>query len=669
MPIAATRRFVLGTALATAGAASAGRLLQASTGEADPYAGAPIVGAGRSTTVLDVTDPTFGAKGDGVVLGDLVVRAGSSLITSATGPFVSTQRDRGKLVLWLSAGGRVAFGTIASVRSPNDAVMEVPAESDSAADGGPNTNAAVGTDNTAALNAAFAAAQAATARAAPDRREQVPTVQVHVPRGVFLLRPLHPFVEPGITVTGEGRFSSILAGASEGGWLQLGEYREGTADLYGGTAHDWTFRDLQFLNPACRNGSSEGRRTGRAIQDNGSGAVRIEGCQFTGLQVGLCSAYGSDFSSVRDSTFYICDIGYYFGPGSQQLDIAKTDASQCGEGAVFEGAPQWHIGSGSSFEDPSIAAITIEAPASGRSRFGVPVDAGGAFYSGVFLIDGATWFETNSGGNGRTAPRLIWMHGDGPYGIPAAGLVVRDAYVVAGGEQQPDGTASFVEYESSGSSPEPVVIDGLTIGGTQLNAVFRMSGSAATSSPRLQAVTKPDAVAMTLGPASGAKIIERDGSFTWAARFRSPAPDAPALTVERSGGTNAPLLAARTPEDDIVRSGIASGGALLEAFTSVDSSGEAIEIDASRANHAACALTGGSVRLSIVGAPDTSQRLTVELIARGAARSVRWPSDCRFAGGGGPGRVEAETRTLVTFVWNPNERLWVEAARAETVGL
>ena len=380
-------------------------------------------------------------------------------------------------------------------------------------DGGPNTNAAIGTDNTAALNKAFRSAQAAASSVASERRRQVPTVEVHLPRGVFLLRALDPFEQAGVTVSGEGRFTTLLASVEAGAWMQLSPFDPNPSDGFQGTAFDWTFRDLQFLNPAFGNTSSEGNRTGRAVQDNGSGGVRIISCSFSGLSYGFCGAHGSDFSEIRESTFSNCDVGYYFGPGSQQLEITKTDASQCREGAVFEGAPHWHIGGASSFEDPSVSAITIEAQASGRTRLGVPVEIGGAFYSGKFLIDQAAWFETNSGGNGRTCPRMIWVRGDSPFEVPVEGLVVRDAYVIAGGTQVPDAGHAFLELDTARASQEAVVIEDLVMGGEYFNAVFRNSGTADTSSPRLIGVNVPDAVALTQGPAAGAKIQLRDGSL------------------------------------------------------------------------------------------------------------------------------------------------------------
>ncbi|RIX26083.1 hypothetical protein D1781_17230 [Amnibacterium setariae] len=663
----ATRRFVLGTALAVAGAAKVGTLIPAPS--ADPYAGATLTGSAARTTVLDVTEPEFGAKGDAVLLGDLVVRAGSPVIDSATAPFTSTERDRGKTVLWRTTEDGVGTGVIDTVTSSTSAVLRGPASAASRADGGPNTNAVIGTDNTKALDNAFTAAQAAAAGVAPERRLQVTAVRVHVPRGAFLFTSLQPFQQAGVSVTGEGRFSSLLVSAAKDPWLQLAP-AGASSDLYQGTATDWTFEDLHFINPVHRSGSTEGRRTGRAIQDNGSGGLRISGCMFTGLEVGFCGAHGSDFTTIRDSYFYLCDTGYYFGPGSQQVEISKTDASQCREGAVFEGAPQWHIGGASSFEDPSVAAVTIAGPTSGTTRYGLPVDAPGAFYSGTFVIDGATWFETNSGGNGRLTPRLIWMHGDGPFGTPAEGLVVRDGYVIAGGEQRQGGTAAFIEYSSARTSEEPVLIDGLRIGGTFLNSVFRMSGEAPTSSPRVLGVRRPKEVALLQGPTAGAKVLEPDGSTTWPVRISPAAPDTSALRLvpARASGTRAPLLAVGAAEE--TRSGIAADGALLEAFSQADPVNGVVTVDAAACNHCTSTLSDGQVTIRITNAPSTAgQRLTVELVARGGARAVRWPAECRFAGGAAPQTVAANSRTAVTFGWNPRERLWIETARSEAIGI
>lgn len=667
VPIAATRRFVLGTAIAGAAWANAASLLQRP--DADPYAGAVLTGAAARTTILDPTAEPFGARGDGVVLGDLVLQAGSTTVTSATGPFTSTEQDRGKLVVWRGADDSTASGVIDSVRSPTEAVLRQPASVSSRQDGGPNTNGAVGTDNTAAFEKAFASAQEAAEEVAPERRRRVPMVEVHLPRGVFLLTALQPFTRAGVTVSGEGRFSTVLASVATGAWLQLSAFDANPSDAFQGTAVDWTFRDLQFLNPAFGNTSSEGKRTGIGLQDNGSGGARVESCAFYGLAYGFCGAHGSDFSEIRGSTFDNCDVGYYFGPGSQQLEISKTDAATCREGAVFEGAPHWHIGGGSSFEDPSVAAITIEAKAEGRTRLGVPVNIGGAFYSGKFLIDGAPWFETNSGNNGRLCPRMIWVRGDGPFGVPVEGVVVRDAYVIAGGEQESGGSRAFLELDTDRISPEAVVIEDLVMGGSFFNSVYRMSGSAETSSPRLARITVPDTVALTRGRASGAKILLRDGSLRAALRVAAPADDVvPLQVVARAGQGTTPLLASRTADSADLLSGIAGGGALLEAFAQSTSTGGDVTVDANTCNHHSCTVSGGTAAVRIVNPPaQGTQRLTVEILADGADRRVRWPSECRFASAGAPASVRSGTRTTVTFAWHPGQRVWLETARSEGV--
>lgn len=662
-----SRRIVLGTALAGAAAANVGGLLRRPA--VAPWAGGVLVGRTGATTVLDPTSAPFGARGDGVVLGDLVTQAGSTTVSSLTAPFTSTEVDRGKLVVWRGTDGRTAAGTVDSVRSPEEAVLRAPASSSSRRDGGPNTNGAVGTDNTEAFNRAFASAQAAASRALPERRRRVPAVQVRLPRGVFLFSALEPFERAGVSLVGEGRFSTVLASVSDGAWLQLSSFSADPSDAFQGTAVDWTFQDLQFLNPAFGNTSSEGRRGGRAIQDNGSGGTRVLSCAFYGLAYGFCGAHGSDFSEIRESTFDNCDVGYYFGPGSQQLEITKTDAATCREGAVFEGAPHWHIGGGSSFEDPTVAAITIEAKDSGRTRLGVPVDLRGAFYSGKFLIDQATWFETNSGNNGRLCPRMIWVRGDGPFGAPVEGVVVRDAYVIAGGAQLSGGDRAFLELDTARDSPEPVVIEDLVMGGNALNAVFRMSGTAETSRPRIARAAVPGTVRLTIGRASGAKILLRDGSMRQSLRVSAAADGGVPLQLvgTRQQGA-APLLGARPSGSDGFVAGLTGGGAVFEAFAQATSSGGGVEIDADRCNHFACTLNGGRAALRIINPPaNGTQRLLVEVIASGAQRAVGWPTDCRFANGAGPATVAAGTRTCVTLVWNPSQRVWIETGRSEGV--
>jgi hypothetical protein len=459
-----------------------------------------------------VTDPTYGAKNDGIVLNDLSVTSGSTTITSAVAPFVSTAVDAGKLVYW-RVGTGTAYGTIASITDTKTAVLTSPASASSLVDGGPNTNAVFGTDNTTALNAAFTAAQAAQIAAGSLRVEQTPGVEVHFPAGVYVTKALNVMKGQGIVVSGDGMHNTYIASGDDNPWFQLDVLNQYYA--YSGAATYWQFQDLQFINPCHRNGSSNGNRRGIAIQDNGSGNVLALRCKFVGLRYGFASPTASDFSKFQNCYWYLCDVGSYMGLGAQQLDFLACDWALCNEGAVFEGSPQWHIGSGSSFEDNVISSVTIEGKTSGTSRFGAPVDLGGAYYSGTMVIDGGGWFETNSGGNGALTPRQIWIKGDGPFGKPFQGLTVRDMLFVAGGSQVNGGTNTFLEFQTTrGDSQLSATLDHLSVSDPVfVNSLVRNSGSASTVTVAQLFCTFPSQVAETQGNVT-LRAQRRNGTMT-----------------------------------------------------------------------------------------------------------------------------------------------------------
>ena len=109
-----------------------------------------------SFSTFIVTDPAYGAKGDGQQVNDGAMSTGSAVLTSASGKFAST--DVGKPIMVKGAGSAAAttlITTIASYQSPTQVTLTA-----TNASGGNVTNALVfwGTDDTAAINSAVSAA-------------------------------------------------------------------------------------------------------------------------------------------------------------------------------------------------------------------------------------------------------------------------------------------------------------------------------------------------------------------------------------------------------------------------------------------------------------------------------------------------------------------------------
>ncbi len=445
-------------------------------------------GSGSSISTSTIIKPeTYGGKGDGVILLDLVVTQGSASISSAAGPFTSTAADAGKLVYWRSGVNSVATGIIASVQSSTQATLTQNAPSGSMNDGGPNGDGCFGTDNTSALNQAMAAAQAGTINVTSSSTYRSFRVgaEVHLSAGVWVHQGLAVLTGANVTVTGEGRFATYLCSGAAGAWFQIGTFNQSATYAFPSTDLNFSFRHMQFINPCFANGDSAGGRTSIGIQDNGNGSVDCEDLYMTGMKFGYASPYGGDFSRQDNCYYYNCDVGTYFGPGGQQLEFTNCDWSLCREGAVFEGVQNWHVGGNPHFQDNTIASVHVVGSTS-TTRFGVASNiGGGAWYQGVFLIDGAPWFESNSGGNDQVAPRQVWVDGDGPYGPAVSGLVVRDAILISGGTQVSGGHNTFVELTSGQTADMPVLIDNLNVGGTFINSIFRNSGTASNVQPQI----------------------------------------------------------------------------------------------------------------------------------------------------------------------------------------
>jgi hypothetical protein len=121
----------------------------------------------------------YGAKGDTRLVSDAAVTASSATVTCATSaPFTSTAVDGGKTFYMPGAGaaGAPLLTTISAVLGPTQATLAVNASTTVAAGG-----AAYGTDDTAAINAAVAAAVAWAQAAGNSAR-----VRVLFPDAVFM---------------------------------------------------------------------------------------------------------------------------------------------------------------------------------------------------------------------------------------------------------------------------------------------------------------------------------------------------------------------------------------------------------------------------------------------------------------------------------------------------
>lgn len=450
-------------------------------------------GSGNASTTI-IRPEAYGAKADGFFLSELSISAGSTSVTSSNAPFTSTAVDAGKVIYWRVGAGSYEKHTIVSVQSSTQATINSAASSAPNVNSGPNGCGVIGTDNTSALNQAYAAAQApsiaALNNASPHdgfwRQTNTPGLQVRLQAGIYLTRPLTTMTGWNVVTVGEGMYNTYMACCEAGNIFTLATFNQNASYAYPSTVLNWTFRDIYFTNPCLSNGDSNNNRTNIAIQDNGNGSVTTENCYFRGFKYGYASTYGGDFSRMWGCYFNACDVGTYFGPGAQQLEIGNCDWSNCVEGLVTEGVQNVHIGSNCHFQDPYTSAYTISGP-SNTTRFGVAANiGGGAWYAGSIIVDGSAWFESNSGNNGVVCPRMIWVNGDGPYGVGVSGIVIRDAHFISGGTQQSGGTAAFLELNTNYVVDRPVMLDNVDVGGSFINYMVNCTGNASNPTPLLR---------------------------------------------------------------------------------------------------------------------------------------------------------------------------------------
>jgi hypothetical protein len=594
---------------------------------------------------------------DAKILTDATMNSGSAVLTSTAGLFVAT--DVGKLIYVAMAGGsgQPLKTTIASYQSATQVTLAATASANALVSGGPNINAVYGTDNSAAFNAALANAVAGVPATSNVRSRYASRKAVTVAAGSYLIgSALSAITVPNVTVSGAGPLSTFLYWCESGALFSLDTFTASPSTAYVGRAQGCAFENMTISGgPWTPPGSFQGSRVGTGIQDNGSGEVYLQNIRLAGLKYGFAGAYGSDYTRFSVGVdLNACDVGAYFGPGSQQLSFHGTHASQCREGLVFEGAPHFDFVAGS-IEDCTQAAATIEAKASGTTRLGVPVTTTGAAYQGSWNFSG-TWFETSADGT-RLAPRVIYVSGDGPSSPLIGTLAVRDCYLVSGGTQSVGGTNCFVETNPTNPDLAGPIIDNLKLRGNYINYVVKYSGAGSTSSPQIFNTLIPAGSNINYSTGNdGGGVFDNGGSMSatrlLAPRFNGGTPWTLQMFPGVTTGTT-PLFKIRTGASGTMVSGIVYGGAWVDRPIKSQTYAAALAIDASQCNHVTVTMTG-NVTSTTVNNLTSGQELTIEYVQDGTgSRTYVWPTICKFAGGAAPtASTTAGWADAVTFIYD-----------------
>jgi hypothetical protein len=483
---------------------------------ADAQAGRLALDAAQTTGHVDIRD--HGGVGDGVALTDAVTAAGSPVLTSASGLFTADMVGKTVVVLLgATTGNGTLVTTVASFQSPTQITMAAAAGRVSPIVGGPNVNAVVGTDNSAAFAAAFAEASA-VASLAPgsstyggwNKRHSV-VKPVFVPGGAYLtLTGVPTLKERGHALFGESLQSTLIWHVGEGPFLEMGEFDAAAAgaDLYYGTASNLKVSNLSLAAPIYM-GNFPTLRNGIGVQDNGSGNLSLDHVTLYGFKYGIFATCGSDFTEIGGLvTIESCNVGAYFGPGSQQVVLKGIAFGNTQESLVLEGTPHGTV-VGCTFTRSAIADVTFEGATSGTTRGGLPYNVKGAVYLGPWAFYN-TWFESFVSGTFESGPQHVWIKSakapaDGiPEGLQ--GLSFRDCLLVSGGTQVAGETRAFI-HDQGVKSADPL-ISNLVILGKRINGVYRYSGPDSTFSPVLDYYAYfPNDIVPFIGPSGAAAPV------------------------------------------------------------------------------------------------------------------------------------------------------------------
>jgi hypothetical protein len=457
----------------------------------DGKAGRLALDAAQTTGHVDIRD--HGGVGDGVALTDAVTAAGSAVLTSASGRFTADMVGKTVVVMNATASYTTLVTTVASYQSPTQITMATAAGKVNPIYGGPNVNAIVGTDNSAAFAAAFAEAAAGPGAVEGSvsygnyNKLYAPTKPVFVPGGAYLtLTGVPTLQERGHALFGESQQSTLIWHVGAGPFLEMGDFNPNPSDNpYYGTAPNLKISNLTLCAPVTVVTDPAKQRVGIGVQDNGCGHLSIEHVYMYNFDYGVFATCGSDFSEFGGSTSIMsCNVGVYLGPESQQCTFRGVMFDANREGLVIEGSPQGTV-VGCAFGRSAVADVVFEGVTSGLTRGGMPNDLGSSMYIGPWAFYN-TWFESFSSG-ASSGNQHIWIKSakGAAQNIPNGwqGLSFRDCLLISGGTQTVGGTVAFIHDQGPNAS-DPLVSN-LVVLGKRINGIYRYSGPAATFSPVL----------------------------------------------------------------------------------------------------------------------------------------------------------------------------------------
>jgi hypothetical protein len=507
----------------------------------------------------EVVVSDHGAVGDAVGVHSAGTTAGSAVVTSPSSQFTADMVGKTIVVAGANADDTALVTTVASFESAGQITMAAPATKVSPLI---RVNVVVGTDNSAAFAAAFAEAAELMTGPNPSIRQWQNIKPVSVPPGNYLtLTGVPALQKPGHILTGSGSRSSQIWHCGSGPFLSMGIFNVNPGasfPYYNSACESLKISHVSLHAPICARDADPARRVGIGIQDNGAGHLFVEHAQISGFDYGIFGTAGSDFTEIGSNvTITDCNVGIYFGPGSQQISMnGPIIIGRNGEGIVAEGARNAVL-TGLSLGDSTIADVVFESPASGVTRAGHAYTSGG-IGPWQFLN---CWFESASAGSDSgQGPQHILIDSQRDIGIGKTegweGIAFRDCLLISGGTQTPGGTRAFIHDKSK--YPANPTLSNFSVVGRRINAIYRYSGPAASFSPVIEGgfLYYPSDIAMFMGPSGVVPVgTNLRGVVTSPTRLTLSGADISSTTI--TGATiNTPTINTPTITGGLVQTGV-----------------------------------------------------------------------------------------------------------------
>jgi len=259
------------------------------------------------------------------------------------------------------------------------------------------------TDDTAAINAAVAAAIVEAGVNWDTDASGWPIV--YLPRGDYLISDTIAVGDrDNLLIRGDGIASTRIraAGATSFPMIEFGSFSATPATFYPNNNMGAIVEGLCFYDTvhggSWKTANPTVDRYVTGIQDNGSGVV-VRDCRFHGLRCGVFVPYGGDLARYSGLKASSCDIGYYFGPKSQQMSLRDIEATECEYGAVFQWASHV-VADDCSFIFNRTADVVLDwsMPCWTIDRGGAPLNQVVATSGGTIFEMNGTWWETGTAG-------------------------------------------------------------------------------------------------------------------------------------------------------------------------------------------------------------------------------------------------------------------------------